>query len=327
MNIVIIDPIEKAAVSALRNDGLDVFELQHPEGPRIQSELNRLNAEVLVTRASKVPASALEGVTQLRLIIRAGSGVDTIDVEAATRLGMAVCNCPGMNAVAVAELTFGLLLACDRRIPDQVEMSRSGEWRRGEFIATGTVGARGLSGMSLGVLGVGKIGLEVIQRARAFGMKPIAWSRSLTSGKADELGCQWGGNDSASLLEMAAQCDAISVHLPASPSTNGLLGAEFFGRIRPGAYFINTSRAELVDEDALRAAVETRKIRAGLDVVRTQPKSATNHWHSPISQLPGCYVTQYCGASTHQSQAAIGEEVVRIVRGYRDHATFLNRVN
>ena len=199
-------------------------------------------------------------------MIRAGAGIDTIDVATASSHGVFVSNCPGKNSIAVAELVLGLLLACDRRIPDQVAELRAGTWNKGEFSK-----ARGLHGRTLGIVGLGQIGREIAARARAFGMRVIAWSRSLTHEEADRLGMAYAQTP----LEVARLSDAVTINVAGNAETKQLVNAEFLAAMRPGAYLINTSRGSVVDEAALERAVREKGIRAGLDVFENEPAGNT----------------------------------------------------
>jgi D-3-phosphoglycerate dehydrogenase len=162
---------------------------------------------------------------QIKLVVRAGAGFNTIDVAAASRRGIYVSNCPGKNSIAVAELAFALILALDRRIADNVIALRRGEWNKKEFSK-----ARGLFGRTLGLIGVGKIGAEMISRARAFGMPVIAWSRSLTPERAAELGVEYKPTPA----DVAREADVVSVHVALNADTRALLGTEFFAAMRAG---------------------------------------------------------------------------------------------
>ena len=252
-------------------------------------------------------------------MIRAGSGYDTIDVGAASQRGIYVSNCPGKNSVAVAELAMGLLLALDRRIADNVQQLREKKWNKKEFAK-----ARGLKGRTLGILGVGTIGKLMIERAKAFGMKVVAWSRSLTPEKAAALGIE----QKKSPEEVAAVADAISVHVAMTPETKGLCGERFFAAMKKGAYFVNTSRGGVVDEEALKKAIREKGIRAGLDVFAQEPSSAAGTFEDDIVGVEGViYGTHHIGASTDQAQMAIAEETIRILRQYRDQEQVPNVVN
>lgn len=325
MKILIADKFEKSGVEGLKSLGCDVA--YEPEsGPAVGDALARVAPEVLIVRSSKVQAPAIEKSSGLRLIIRAGAGVDNIDVPAATKKGIKVCNCPGMNAIAVAELAMGLLLTCDRRIPDQTIDARTGTWNKKEYGSK----SKGLKGSTLGVVGAGNIGRAVVKRALAFEMRVVVWSRSITREHARDLGAEWGGVDTPALHDVASISDAITLHLPLAPDTKGLIGKAFFDRMKPGSYIINTSRGGVIDETALREAVKTKGIRAGLDVVELQPATASTapgEWASETVRTPGVYATHHTGAATDQAQNAVAEETVRIVKVLRATGKFENCVN
>ena len=324
MKVLIADKFEKSGLDALAALGCTIANEPGIGSEKLGAALDSSEADVLIVRSTKVPKAAIEQGKRLRLIIRAGAGVDNIDMPAATARQVAVCNCPGMNAVAVAELTMGLLLCCDRRIPDQSADLRTGNtWNKKEYSAK----SKGLKGLTLGVIGVGAIGQEVIKRSVAFGMNVVAWSRGITPQHAAALNCEFGGTDTPALLAMARRCDAITVHLPATSTTNKLFGAEFFAAMKPGTYFINTSRGSVVDEAALRTAIKEKELRAGLDVFDGAPAETQATWDCPTAKLPGVYCTHHVGASTDQAQAAVAEETVRIVKVYAQDGRFINCVN
>jgi D-3-phosphoglycerate dehydrogenase len=254
----------------------------------------------------------------LKLVVRAGAGYNTIDVAAASARGIYVSNCPGKNSIAVAELAFALILALDRRIADNVIALRRGEWNKKEFSK-----ARGLYGRTLGLIGLGRIGLEMIPRAAAFGMPVVAWSRSLTPERAEELGIEY----KQSMLEVARAADIVSIHFALKPETRASIGSEFFNNMREGAYFINTSRGEVVDQAALVEAIHTRGIRAGLDVYAGEPTSATGEFTDEIARETNLYGTHHIGASTDQAQEAIAAETVRIVQNFKETGRVPNVVN
>jgi D-3-phosphoglycerate dehydrogenase len=233
--------------------------------------------------------------------------VNTIDVGAASRRGVYVANCPGQNAIAVAELAIGLLLALDRRIPDNVALLRTGRWDKKGFSE-----AEGLFGRTLGVAGLGSIGTEVARRARALGMRVVAWSRSLDEPRAKELGVERAPD----LVSLARQSDALSVHLPASKETRGAISRAVLEALRPGAIFLNTARAEVVDQDALLELARAGRIRVGTDVFPGEPEKGQAEFHSELGKLPGVYGTHHIGASTAQAQDAIARETVRIVSSF-----------
>jgi D-3-phosphoglycerate dehydrogenase len=258
-------------------------------------------------RSKRVSEAALAAGPALSLVIRAGAGIDTIDVAAASRLGIFVANCPGKNSIAVAELVLGLLLSLDRRIADQVADLRRGEWLKSEYSK-----ARGLFGRTLGIVGLGQIGREVARRAQAFGMKVVAYSRNLTDEEAERLGIGYCETP----LEVARLSDAVSINVAGGADTKHLVNAEFLAAMKPGAYLINASRGSVVDEVALERAVRERGIRAGLDVYQGEPTGGKAEFKPAVTTAPGVYGTHHIGASTDQSQVAIAHEVIRIVEGF-----------
>src|SRR5688572_23758897 len=255
MKLLVADKFSEKHLDQFRALGLDVTYQPELSAADLGGALG--GVAVLVVRSTEVNAKAIEAADALTLIVRAGAGVNTIDRKAAAARGIFVANCPGKNAIAVAELAFGLLLALDRRIPDQVRELRAGKWNKKEFGQ-----ADGLYGRTLGLLGLGAIGREVARRGQAFGMHVLAWSRSLDEAGARELDVERAGSP----LDVARRSDAVSVHVALSQDTTGLCDARFFDAMRPGAIFLNTARAEVVDAEALGRAVTEKGIRAGLDV-------------------------------------------------------------
>jgi D-3-phosphoglycerate dehydrogenase len=239
-------------------------------------------------------------------------------VAAASRRGIYVSNCPGKNSIAVAELAFALVLALDRRVADNVIALRRGEWNKKEFSK-----ARGLYGRTLGLIGTGQIGREMIPRARAFGMKVVAWSRSLTAERAAALGVERLDTPQ----EVARVADVVSVHLALKPETRLLVGADVFNSMKEGAIFVNTARGEVVDQGALREVLKTGRIRAGLDVFAQEPTSAVAEFADEIVREENLYGTHHIGASTDQAQEAIAAETVRIVRSFKETGIVPNVVN
>jgi len=318
MKVLIADKFEKVGIDGLKELGCTVVSQPEVKADGLAALIRETDPHILIVRSKKVGADALGAGTALTLVIRAGAGIDTIDVAAASSRGIFVSNCPGKNSIAVAELVLGLLLACDRRIPDQVAELRQGRWNKGECSK-----ARGLYGRRLGIVGLGQIGREVASRARAFGMRVIAWSRSLTHEEADALGLVYAQTP----LEVARHADAVTVNVAANADTKHLVNAEFLAALQPGAYLINTSRGSVVDEAALARAIEEKKIRAGLDVFQGEPAGSTGEFAPAIVQLPGVYGTHHVGASTDQAQVAIAHEVIRIVQAFRDTGEVPNVVN
>ncbi len=273
---------------------------------------------MLVVRSTRVTAADVDAARSLSLVIRAGAGVNTIDLAAASGRGVYVANCPGKNASAVAELAIGHLINLDRRIADNVAALRRRTWDKKGF-----GGARGLNGRTLAVLGTGTIGCEVIHRAQALGMRIRAWSRSLTDEQAEAMEVE-----RAETPEKAVEgADAVTVHLALTPETRGRIGEGIFGAMKPGAYFVNTSRGEIVDQPALMRALEEKGLRAGLDVFANEPAGGKGEFDDPIAVHPSVYGTHHIGASTVEAEEAVGEEVVRIVDAYARGRVIPNCVN
>ena len=326
MKVLIADKFEKSGLDGLAGLGCEVDFQPDLKDAALVEAVKKTGAEVLVVRSTKVTEPMLDA-GQLSLVVRAGAGYDTIDVKAASARGIYVANCPGKNSVAVAELAFGLILALDRRIPDNVADLRAGKWNKKEYSKAG-----GLHGKTLGVLGFGNIGQEMARRAQAFGMHLAIWS---------ELGVEVDRSglpiDMPLLVrlrpssgypvepfaevyktpeEVAENCDILSVHLAANERTRGLVGANVFNRMRKGAFFVNAARGEVVDYDALAVAVKERQLRVALDVYAKEPSTGVGEFTDAIIQLPNVYGTHHIGASTDQAQEAIAAEVVRIVKTY-----------
>ncbi|HWN19712.1 MAG TPA: phosphoglycerate dehydrogenase [Gemmatimonadales bacterium] len=318
MKVLIADKFEKVGIDGLKDLGCTVVFEPDAKAEALPALLRQTDPHVLIVRGKKVNADTLRAGTALTLVIRAGAGIDSIDVEAASSLGVFVSNCPGKNSIAVAELVMGLLLACDRRIPDQVAELRQGKWNKAAHSK-----GRGLYGRTLGIVGLGQIGREVAVRARAFGMRVVAWSRSLTHEEADRLGIAYAETP----LDVARDADAVTVNVAANAETKHLVNKEFLGLMKPGAYLLNTSRGSVVDEAALLEAVRDRGIRAGLDVFQNEPAGGTGEFSSPVTQSPGVYGTHHVGASTDQAQVAIAHEVLRIVQSFQATGEVPNVVN
>jgi D-3-phosphoglycerate dehydrogenase len=318
MKVLIADKFEKVGVDGLKELGCDVTLQPDLTAEQLPEAIRAADPAVLIVRGTKVSAAALEAGASLGLVIRAGAGIDTIDVAAASARGIFVSNCPGRNSLAVAELALGLLLACDRRIPDQVADLRAGRWRKGEYSK-----ARGLYGRTLGIVGLGQIGREIAARAQAFGMRVAAWSRNLTVEEAARIGVDYCQTP----LEVARVSDAVSINVASTAETKHLVNDEFLAAMRPGAYLINTSRGSVVDQAALTRAIREKGIRAGLDVFQQEPAGASADFADPVVQEPGVYGTHHVGASTEQAQVAIAHEVLRIVGAFKETGAVPNCVN
>ena len=308
MKVLIADQFEQVGIDGITAAGCEVIFLPALADQHLADALASTKADVLVVRSTKVTEAMLAGAS-LSLIVRAGAGVNTIDVNAASRRGIYVSNCPGKNSIAVAELTFALILALDRRIPDNVADLRAGKWNKKEYSK-----AKGLYGRTLGIIGYGSIGQEVARRAVAFGMPVLIWSRSYQQG-------------ASSPGEVAEKADILTVHLALAKETRNFIGASILSRLRPGSYFINTARAEVVDQAALADAVGHRGIRVAVDVFANEPAGSTGEFSDPLVNLPNVIGTHHIGASTDQAQEAIAAEAARIVREYKESGKVPNVVN
>ncbi len=317
MRVLIADEFEQSGRDKLRDLGCEISFQPALKDDALTAAIGQFQPDALVVRSTKVTEAHL-AAGALKLVVRAGAGYNTIDVAAASRRGIYVSNCPGKNSIAVAELAFGLILALDRRLADNVASLRAGQWNKKEYSK-----AAGLYGRTLGLVGLGQIGREMIPRANGFGLRVIAWSRSLTPERAEELDVAYR----SSAVEVAAEADIVSVHVALNNQTRGLVGAAFFAAMKPGAFFINTSRAEVVDQEALSRAVIEKKIRAGLDVFAKEPAGGAGEFADQIVKLDLVYGTHHIGASTEQAQEAIAAEAVRIIQTFRDTGQVPNVVN
>ncbi len=335
MKVLIADRFEASGRDALARLGFEVSYQPDLDAQNLGAALEGTEAVALVVRSTRVTREALERSRTLALVVRAGAGVNTIDVAAASARGIFVANCPGKNAQAVAELTFGLLLALDRRIPDAVADLRAGKWKKGEYSR-----AQGIAGRTLGVLGLGAIGVEVIRRAVAFQMPVVAWSRRfhgedrpLAPNEFGLLGLEdLSGQGSRIELapdptQVAARSWALSVHVALGDESRKLVNWRVLESLPRGGIFLNTSRAEVVDAEALERAVRERGLRVGLDVFASEPSGSSGDFNDPIISLPGVYGTHHVGASTEQAQEAIAAETVRILETFRASGRAPNCVN
>ena len=321
MKVLVADKFEKSGIDGLKAAGCDVVYEPDLKDVALTEAIKSSGADVLVVRSTTVTAPMLEAGA-LSLVVRAGAGYNTIDVATASNRGIYVSNCPGKNAIAVAELAFALMLALDRRVPDNVAELRSGAWNKKEYSK-----AKGLFGRTLGLLGYGNIGQEMAKRAHGFGMPIVVWSRRFASGKENIADSPIPMQLAKSPEEVAERADVLSVHLALAPDTRGLVSAAVLDKLKPGSYFINTARAEVVDQAALEKAVRERDVRVGLDVFAGEPAGATGEFKSALASLPNVYGTHHIGASTDQAQEAIAAETVRIIATYKDTGKVPNVVN
>lgn len=315
MKVLIADKLSASAVEALKNLGCSVTlnaELSAESLPDFIGD-----NDILVVRSTKVTADTIKAATSLSLIIRAGAGVNTIDLDAASSSGIYVANCPGQNTQAVAELVIGLMIAADRRIVNASQDLRAGSWNKKEYSK-----ASGLAGRTLGIIGLGSIGKAVAKAAHALDMNVIAWSRSFTPEM--EVDLEIGHADSP--LEVAEKSDVVSVHVAATPETKHLCDANFFARLKDGAIFINTSRGNVVDTSALKDAIHDKGIKVALDVFENEPGSGVADFDD-TEFAAHITATPHIGASTEQASEAIADAVVDIVDHHIKTGKPLNAVN
>jgi D-3-phosphoglycerate dehydrogenase len=319
MRILVADRLPERFVEAMRSLGHQC----EVDAALTETSLpgSMAGVDVLVVRSTRVAASVFAAADSLRLVVRAGSGTNTIDCDAATRTGVLVANVPGRNSVAVAELTLGLLLAVDRDIPDNTSELRAGRWDKQRFGAVG----RGLYGRSLGIVGLGNIGLAVAERAAGFGMLLLAQAKGSRPAPVETRMADLGIELVPDLVALASRVDVLSLHVPLNAETRGMVGAEVLDALQPGI-LLNTSRADLVDTDALLARLDAGGLSAGLDVFPDEPDAGTAAWHSPLAAHPRVVGTHHIGASTQQAQEAVADGVEEVIAAF-DRGELLNVVN
>ncbi len=318
MKILIADKFEQTGIEQLKKLGCEVAYRPGTSGPALATALCQEGFESLIVRSSKVPRETIEAAHGLKLIIRAGAGTDTIDVGMATRRGIRVCNCPGMNSVAVAELTIGMMIALDRRIVEETDDLRHRVWNKKEYSK-----ARGLKGRTLGILGMGRIGYEVARRAKSFDMRILYTDVTERPEIENELGIT-----RVEMNDLLTQSDFLTLHVPGGEETTHLINEETLSKMKPTAFLINCSRGGVVDEHALGAAINAGHIAgAALDVYEFEPSADDREFKDPILDVRRVYGTHHIGASTEQAQTAVATETVRIVRDFLEKGEFINCVN
>lgn len=319
MKILLADKIPDFAISKLKGMGCEVLTKTGLTGTALADAVAETCCEVLVVRSTKVPRAVLEAGHALKLVIRAGSGFDTIDVAAADERGIRVCNCPGMNSVAVAELTIGLMIALDRQIVDETDDLRRGVWNKKKYSSE----ALGLKGRTLGIIGLGCVGQEVACRACAFGMSIRYYDKIRRPELEKQFNMKYSMFD-----DLIEESDFITLHVPGGMQTRHMIGRRELALMKPTAYLINCSRGGVVDETALADALRSGDIAgAALDVYELEPTATDPEFKDPISHEPHLYGTHHVGASTHQAQDAVAEEMIRVVSAFRDRGEFLHCVN
>ena len=315
MKIIVCDPVSPKGIALLQQRP----EFQVVVLPKRLPEAELLpvvaDATALVVRSeTKVTRNVIEAAKQLRVVGRAGVGVDNVDVEAATQHGIVVMNTPGGNTVTTAELSFALLLALARKVPQAHSSMTAGKWDRKLFQGLE------LAGKTLGVLGMGRIGSEVAKRAVAFGMRVIAYDPYLTEDRARAVGAEFAD----SVDDVYRVADFITIHMPVTSETKHMLNAAAFARMKPGVRVVNCARGEIVVEADLIAALESGKVAgAALDVFAAEPLPADH----PYRKQPNLILTPHLGASTAEAQEKCGIEVAEVIAGYLLTGEVRNAVN
>ena len=277
--------------------------------------------EVLVVRSTRVEVETIGKASDLKLIVRAGAGTNTIDKEYAAKKGIKVCNVPGANSIAVAELVMGLIISIDRNIPDNVYDLRQGIWNKKKYST-----AKGIYGRNLGILGLGSIGLALAERAKVFGMNVFGVDKASRSEESKTKISEAGITFLDSREELLKKCDVVSLHLPSVPETKNLVDENFLSQMNEGAIFVNTSRGELVDENALIKAMNEKGIRVALDVYADEPGAGESEFKKEIAEHPNVYGTHHIGASTQQAQDAVAEGVIEVIETFAN-GRIINCVN
>ncbi len=309
MKILFADALDEGRLERLREDGHECIVAPELTADTLPDQVG--DADALVVRSTKVTKDTIDAATNLGLIVRAGAGTDNVDKAAAARNGIYVCNVPGKNAIAVAELTMGLILSIDRNIADNVMDLRQGVWNKKLYTK-----ADGLAGKKLAIVGLGDIGIAVAERAKAFGLTVSAVRKDGRSPSALQHIRSIGIRLVDDLPTLLADADIVSIHVPKATGTEGLVDAEFLKMLPDGAVIINTSRGDIVDEASLLEALNHRNMRAGLDVYANEPSSGTDTFTSELAQHPAVVGTHHIGASTQQAQAAVADGTIEVIERY-----------
>ena len=320
MKVLIVDTFSAKAIDEIKAAGIEVVYDTTMKDQKLTDGLKTNQPDILVVRSTKVQPPQIEaGLPALKMVVRAGSGYDTIDTATCKEKNIAVCNTPGMNATAVAELVFAHMLQADRHIYENIKLFKEGTWAKGRFAK-----CHGIKGSTLGLVGFGNIGKLVCDRARAFEMNVIAYDPFLDPAKIEACGAKV----TTDVMEIAKVADFVTIHVPGGANTKGMIGAAFMDAMKPGACLINTSRATVVDEEALVAHVKDHKIIACLDVMSNEPSAKEGPFKHPLfADVDGIYVSHHIGASTQQAEAAIGEEALKVVLTFAQKGEVLHRVN
>ncbi|MDE0238169.1 MAG: NAD(P)-binding domain-containing protein [bacterium] len=310
MRILFADSLAESAIERLRNGGDECVVEPSLTAESLPEHI--AGFDVLVVRSTEVTEAALEAADRLGLVVRAGAGTNTIAANRAAELGIFVCNVPGRNAIAVAELAIGLMFAIDRHIAPATADLRAGDWNKQAYSK-----ARGLFGATLGIIGMGAIGIEVAQRASACGLRVITEPRDGRPREARRRMADLGVEEVADRAALLATSDIVSLHVPGGEETVGMVDTEFLTAMKPNAVLINTSRGEVVDEAALLAALDGTDLRAGLDVFAGEPSGGSGQFSCDLARHPKVTATHHIGASTEQAQMAVAEGTAEVIEAYR----------
>ena len=310
MKVVVAEKISPSAIDLLREPRWTVVTPDQVEG-KLAAQLATADA-LIVRSAVEVNAELLAHAPKLRVVGRAGVGVDNIDLEAATRQGIAVMNTPGANAIAVAEQTLAMMLALARHLCRADALMHAGKWEKKSLQGTE------LRGKTIGIIGLGRIGMEVARRAKAFGMELIAHDPFVSTTVAKEQGIRM-----AELEEVYAAADYLTLHVGLTPQTEGMINAESLKKMKRGARLVNCARGELVDQAALAHALKQGQIGgAALDVFAEEPLK-----NSPLTSMENVVLSPHIGGSTYEAQEAVGYQIALQVKEYLKHGVIQNAVN
>src|SRR5438477_4680132 len=310
MKIVIAEKISSSAVELLKEPRWTLITPDQLEG-KLAAELESADA-LIVRSAVQVDDALLQHAGKLRVIGRAGVGVDNIDLDAATRKGIAVMNTPGANAVAVAEHALAMMLAMARHLCRANELMHAGKWEKKSLQGTE------LDGKTLGIVGLGRIGMEVARRARAFGMEIVAHDPFVSAAVAKEQSIRM-----AKLEEVYEAANYLTLHVGLTPQTMGMINSESLKKMKKGVRIVNCARGELVNEADLAEAVKQAQVAgAAVDVFTEEPPK-----NSPLLALANVILTPHIGGSTHEAQEAVGYQIALQIKEYLKHGVFQNAVN
>jgi D-3-phosphoglycerate dehydrogenase len=322
VKVLVADLFSEDGLKEMEQCGISVIYNHSLNGESLTKAMAEIQPNILVVRSTKVTADTVNANPKLQMVMRAGAGVDTIDVAHCAKLGIFVTNCPGKNSTAVAELTMALILAIDRRIAEGVNLLHAGLWNKGMF-----ANCIGLKGRTLGLIGLGSIGSLVVARAKAFEMNVIVHTRTKKCGLDKQLGFIYAD----SLEHLLHVSDIVSLHTPATVETKNLVDKVFLNHMKHEAVLINTARGTCVNEVDLLAHLESHpNFWYGSDVYLGEPAVKEGPFDHAIAKHPRVYGTHHIGASTKQSENAIGDEAVRVIKqfaqtGAIDHENCVNK--